>query len=228
MHAMSIVRAWVFALAGVTGIAPGVLPAPAPVALVEEVSGHPAGAQLMDYLEPGSVIRLGPRDRLVLGYLRSCVRETITGGVVTIGSDQSIQAGKLERAKIPCDGARMLRAAEPAGPAAGMVFRGASPRAADPQFTLFGSSLMLELGRPGTVVIERMDQSGERHVIDIGKEQMVHGIFYDVAHTGKALAPGGVYRATFAGQDRVFKIDADAKPGRTAIAGRLLRFAPSN
>ena len=227
---MSIIRTAVFVLAATTAIVPGVGSAPVQVALVEDVSGHPAGAELMDYLEPGRLIRLGPRDKIVLGYLRSCVRETITGGIVKVGTDESdVQSGKIERAKLPCDGARMLRAAEQPGPTAGVVFRGGGPpRTTDPQFTLFGSSPMLELRSPGTVVIERIDQAGERYVLDVGKAELVPAGFYDFAHTGKALVPGGAYRAAFAGRELVFKVDAEAKPGRTAIVGRLLRLAAPN
>jgi hypothetical protein len=228
MRAMSMIRSAAIALAGGMAIASGVASAPRQVALVEDVSGHPAGAGFMDYLEPGKIIRLGPRDMIVLGYLRSCVRETITGGIVTIGTDQSeVQSGKLERMSVPCDGGQMLRAADQAGQSAGMVFRGV-PRAPNPQFTLFGSSPMLELQAAGTVVIERMDHAGERHVLDIAKGELMHGAFYDFAQRGKALAPGGTYRASFGGQELVFKIDPDAKPGRTPIVGRLLRFASPN
>jgi hypothetical protein len=212
--------------AAATGL--GVASAPLQVALVEDLSGHPAGVQLMDYLEPGQVIRLGAKDKIVVSYLRSCVRETITGGVVTVGVDQSeIQSGKLERAKMRCDGARMLRAAE-TGPAAGTVFRGTPPHALKPQFTLFGASPLLEVHSPGTVVIERLDQRGERHAIEISREQLTHGPFYDFADAGKALPAGGTYRADFAGQELVFKVDADASPGKTAIVTRLLRFGASN
>jgi hypothetical protein len=229
MHAMSTTtRAALFAIAGAAAIVAGAVSAPVHVALVEDVSGHPAGVELMDYVEPGQVIRLGPGDRLVLGYLRSCVRETITGGTVTVGTENSqIEAGRLEREKMRCDGARMLRAAD-AGPAAGMTFRGSPPHVVKPQFTLFGSSPMLELSPPGRVVIERVDQLGERHVIDAGKEKLAHAAFYDFADTGKALKPGGTYRAGFGRQELVFKIDEDAKPGRTPIVGRLLRFTSSD
>lgn len=46
--------------------------AQSPSAVVEEVGAGVAGVQLMDYVEPGQVIRLGAADRLVLGYLKSC------------------------------------------------------------------------------------------------------------------------------------------------------------
>ena len=46
--------------------------AQSPSAVVEEVGAGVAGVQLMDYVEPGQVIRLGAANRLVLGYLTSC------------------------------------------------------------------------------------------------------------------------------------------------------------
>jgi len=46
--------------------------AQSPSAVVEEVGAGVAGVQLMDYVEPGQVIRLGAADGLVLGYLKSC------------------------------------------------------------------------------------------------------------------------------------------------------------
>ena len=58
-----------FAIAGAAAIGAGAVSAPLQVALVEDISGHPASVQLMDYVEPGQVIRLGPGDTIVLGYL---------------------------------------------------------------------------------------------------------------------------------------------------------------
>src|SRR5262245_10264646 len=82
--------------------------AQAPVAVVEDVSGKVAGVEFMDYVAAGKVIKLGARDTLVLGYLKSCWRETITAGIVTIGSEQSeVQNGKVERTRVKCDGGQM-------------------------------------------------------------------------------------------------------------------------
>src|SRR6266852_5563673 len=57
IRAMSMIRSAAIALAGGMAIASGVASAPRQVALVEDVSGHPAGAGFMDYLEPGKIIR---------------------------------------------------------------------------------------------------------------------------------------------------------------------------
>jgi len=224
---MSFIRLAGIVLAG-AGAVSGLGSAPLQVALVEEVSGHPVGAQFMDYVEPGNIIRLEPRDKVVLGYLRSCIRETITGGIVTVGTEQSdVQSGKLERSKVLCDGDRMLRAANAPGPSAGTVFR-SLPRTPTAQFTLFGASPLIELNVPGALVIERIDRSGERHAIKVAKGALLHAAFYDLAASGKALAPGGTYKASFGGRELVFKVDAGAQPGRTAVVGRLLRFGASN
>ena len=59
----------------------------APVALVEDVTGAP-GVEFMDYVEVGKIIPLNAQDSVVLDYLYSCVRETITGGVITVGKEQ--------------------------------------------------------------------------------------------------------------------------------------------
>ena len=48
-----------------------------PVAIVEAVYGDPPGIELMDYLEAGRTLQLGPGDSIVLDYLSSCMREVI-------------------------------------------------------------------------------------------------------------------------------------------------------
>ncbi len=73
-----------------------------PVALVENVVGD-TGPRVMDYLRDGQTIRLGPSDTLVLTYLNSCIRETITGAIVTVGINYSeVQGGRVTRTKAEC------------------------------------------------------------------------------------------------------------------------------
>jgi hypothetical protein len=183
----------------------------------------------MDYVVPGQVIRLGPRDHIVLGYLKSCWRETIDGGTVTVGDDQSeVAGGQVERAKVACEGGKMMLSAELAGKSGAMVFRQAPKLQAaalpHPEFTLYGLSPVFEVRPPGTLVLERLDQRGERHEIAVTEQQLVRGAFLDCAKAGVALAPGGLYRAKLADQEIVFKIDPDAKPGAAPLAGRLARL----
>jgi hypothetical protein len=203
-----------------------------PAAIVEEVGGV-AGVQFMDYVEPGRVIRLGGHDRIVLGYLKSCWREIITGGIVTVGAEQSeVAGGEVVRAKIACEGGKMMLSAELAGKSGAMVFRQVPTRQSaaaipHPQFTLYGLSPVFEMRPGGTLVVERLDQPGERHEFAVTDQQLVRGAFLDFAKVGVALAAGGIYRAKSAGQEIVFKIDPDAKPGDMPLAGRLARLLQS-
>ncbi len=200
------------------------------VALVENVTGSPAGVEIMDYVETGKIITLGSGDTIVLSYMGSCVRETITGGTVTIGIDQSeVQAGKVARTKVQCDAGKMLFAGDQAVQFGGRIFRSVIPFSAsdsNPQLTLYGQSPIVELTSTGTLLVDRLDQASERDIVDLENEQLLHGRFYDFAKRGKNLAAGGIYRMSFRGQEIVFKIDARAQPGNTPILGRLLRFVP--
>src|ERR1700682_3653618 len=81
----------------------GLAAAQAPVAVVEDVRGTVTGAEFMDYVAPGKVIKLGPGGAVVLGYMKSCWRETITGGgTVIVGAEESmvhlgdVKAGKVQ------------------------------------------------------------------------------------------------------------------------------------
>jgi hypothetical protein len=203
--------------------------AQSPAAVVEEITGSAAGVQFMDYVEPGQVIRLGAHDHIVLGYLKSCWRETIDGGTVTVGNDQSeVAGGEVVRAKVACEGGKMMLSAELAGKSGAMVFRQApKPQAVSlphPEFTLYGLSPVFEVRPPGTLIVERLDQPGERHEMPVSEQQLTRGAFLDFAKAGVALAPGGLYRAKLGEQEIVFKIDPDAKPGAAPLAGRLARL----
>jgi len=203
--------------------------AQSPAAVVEEIQGSVPGIQFMDYVDPGQVIRLGAHDRIVLGYLKSCWRETISGGTVTVGPEQSeVAGGEVARAKVACEGGKMMLSAELAGKSGAMVFRQVpKPQAAaapHPEFTLYGLSPVFEVRPPGKLVVERLEQPGERYEVAVTEQQLVRGAFFDFAKSGVALVPGGIYRAKLADQEIVFKIDPDAKPGEGPLVGRLARL----
>jgi len=208
--------------------------AQSPVAIVEDVKGQVAGLEAMDYLVSGRTLRLTRDETVVIGYLKSCVRETIHGGTVKIGDKQStIEAGVIERAKVECDAQGMM--ATPGQPldSTGYILRLPAtpgerlpevPRAPAPQFTLCGSSPLLELNGRGPLVIARLDTKGEYFNFDIDQDMLLHGRFLDLAIAGKSLSPGGVYGARWQKRLVVFKIDSAARPGATPILGRLLRL----
>jgi hypothetical protein len=113
--------------------------APAPQALAESLSAivesiePPRGdVRSLDLLAAGTVIELQAGDKLVLGYLLSCTRETITGGKVTIGSDQSkVEGGQVERGKISCDGTVDADSAAGSNEAAVVAIRSLGAETAD-------------------------------------------------------------------------------------------------
>lgn len=202
-----------------------------PAAIVEDVTDRGAGVEFMDYVPAGKVIKLGSTGKLVLGYLRSCWRETISGGTVTVGAEQSeIQGGTAERVKVACEAAKMQLTAELASKSGAMVFREGPQRATPgrlpkPNFTLYGQSPLVEVAKGSTVVIERVDQPGERYEIT-DRGPLVRGAFYDFAQDNKALTPAGIYTATSGSVKVTFQVDPGAQPGRTPAAGRLIRLQP--
>jgi hypothetical protein len=213
-------------LIGVMGFAASAT-AQSPVAVVEEVQGKVTGAEFMDYVVPGKVIKLGPGASVVLGYMKSCRRETIAGtGTVIVGQDESmVHLAEVNRTKTECDPAQAHATSRATSDVAASVVRNLAKNAApvDPQVTLYGASPLVEARGRGTLVFDRLDQGSERQQFDLTGNQL-KGRFYDLAGTGKSLTPGGTYAATFASRRVVFRVDPQAKPGPTPIVGRLLRM----
>ena len=198
--------------------------AQAPVAIVEQVDSKSAGVEFMDYLSAGRVVQLAANDKLVLGYLKSCWRETIVAGKVRVGVEQSeVEGGKVERSKIACDGGKMKLSSEQAQKSGAMAFRAPPKKAAaqPSEFTIYGLSPVVEVSAAGRLVIERLDKGGEKLEFDIAGPQLMRGAFFDLAKTDKALSAGGIYRVSFAGQQAVFKVDPHAKPGAAPVVASV-------
>src|SRR3954467_4168019 len=195
-----------------------------PAALVEDVRGNSAGVEFMDYLAAGKVIKLKSQDSVMLGYLASCWSETITGGTVTVGSEQSdVQGGKVNRAKVPCNGGKIALTSTQANQSAGTSFR--APE--DDPVMLYGVSPVIEAAGGAAVLIARVDQPGEHHTVTLPKKKNTARSFVDLSASGKRLVPGGTYRASIGAKAILFKIDPTAKPGRVPVISRLLRFEPA-
>lgn len=202
-------------------------PAPgtgAPAALVEDVQGRAAGVEFMDYVAAGRVIALGPDGTIVLGYLKSCWRETIRGGTLTVGEAQStVRGGEVQRTRVACEGDRAAAGRRDATQSAATVFR--SLRDEVPPAAVHGLSPLVDVGgRRGVLRIERLDPAGEAVEVAIGGTALVAGRFVDLAAAGIALAPEATYVARLGPSRLVFRIDAAAQPGVTPAIGRLLRL----
>ena len=104
-RAVSQARLAILALAGSVAFASAAAADPIEVALVESLTGN---------------------QTIVLSYMSSCLRETITGGTVTVGPDGSeVQSGEVSRTRVPCDVGKavLTRALSQIG---GRTFRGGS------------------------------------------------------------------------------------------------------
>jgi hypothetical protein len=114
----------VLAVIGVIALTSGAAADPIEVALVESTSSNRFDARPMDYVRAGQIIRLGPRDTIVLTYMSSCLRETITGGTITIGPDWSeVQSGVVQRLPAQCGSGKVVLTGVQS-PIAGTTFRG--------------------------------------------------------------------------------------------------------
>ena len=219
-------KAAIVILVGALGLA-GPATAQTPVAVVEEVQGKVTGAEFMDYVAPGKVIKLGPAGVVVLSYMKSCWRETITGaGTVIVGAEESmVHLGEVKASKVLCDSGHPQPIDREVGESAATVVRSMEAKASmSPRFTLYGLSPVVETNGRGKLVVERLDVRGERYDVDLVAASVVRGKFYDFAKTSTALSPGGIYAASLGSRRVVFLVDRRAEPGPTPIIGRLVRL----
>jgi hypothetical protein len=208
----------------------GALPVAAaePAAIVEDVQGTVKDVQPFDYLAAGTQILLPPSATLVIGYLKSCAHETITGGKIVIGTDQSrVDGGQVLRETVECDGGRMQLTANQAAKSGVMVFRGMPKPAAEPQpqLTVYGVSPIFTLAGADRLEITRLDQAGQPPLaFPLARSKTGRSAAVDFAKQNIALAPGGVYQASGGAHSVVFRVDAAAKPGAAPAVGRLVRI----
>jgi hypothetical protein len=200
--------------------------ADSPVAVVEDIKGKVIGAEFMDYVTPRSVIKIADGGSIVLSYLKSCRRETISGaGTVVVGTEASVvDQAVLKAEQTNCDSSQANATSRDTSGVAATVLRSVDqPSLPEPQLVLFGASPFVEAKGRGTLVVRRLDLAGERYQIALGGTQL-KGKFVDFAGEDVALVPGGLYAASFKSAEVVFRVDAQAKPGATPIVGRLLRL----
>ena len=196
-----------------------------PVAIVESTSATTAKLELLQYLQEGQEFRLATGEEVVIGYLRSCVHETITGGSVVVGAYRSeVIGGWVERNIVECDAGEMEISKEQAAKSGVTVFRvpvknNSDPKGPIPSVTIYSTHPVVIVSRDTShATFERLDKTGPAITI-----KLQNGVA-DLAGQGKVLEPGGIYAATAGAQHIVFKVDPLAESGKGPIVGRLLRF----
>jgi hypothetical protein len=215
------------------GVAAGAGPAHAgpPVALVEDAGPQVSGLGPMDYLAEGRRLDLGSGGWIEIDYFLSCLHERIVGGAVTIGHEKSdVAGGAVERNPVECDAGKVALTEPQAERAAGFVQRGGAElkskiRAMTKgQLVLRGASPLVIGDGAHPVVIAPFGDSRDAATLPAPG-----GVFraYDYAAYDRSLTPGQVYVATCGDRQVTFRIDHDAKPGRTPALGRLVAFPPA-
>jgi hypothetical protein len=219
MRRLIAATAFLFALSAIARAEP-------PVGVVEDVQGKVTGAEFMDYVVPGQVIKLGAGGSITLGYMKSCWRETITGiGTVIVGSEQSaVHLADFKTEKVACDPTQAQRIGKELGESAATVFRTLKDehRKGPPPLVLHGLSPIVSTSERGKLVVERLDVKGERYEVDLAGAQLTQGRFYDLGKSNIALTPGGAYSITLKSKFAAFVVDPNATPGTGPVIGRLV------
>jgi len=184
-----------------------------PAAIVEDASASVTAVQPMDILEAGRKITLPEGGQLTLGYFQTCLREKISGGEVTIGSEKSIvTGGKRDEEPVDCDGGPRIIPAKHGAETAGAVFRkGKSPRKTypKPDWTLYGTEpVFLFSDSAEQLLIERLDRDDEKPF-----SLAVSGKRVDSAEHGITLDPGGLYVLTSGKSRYIVKVSPLATKG---------------
>ena len=193
-----------------------------PVAIIEDIQADDSQLSFMDYVSEGRTIQLGKNGKLVLGYLNSCRRETITGGTVTIGPLQSkVNKGQLLREDVECDGGNAKLSGQQAATSGALAFRGsAKPKIglAKADLTIYGTAPVIRVKQSNAnITIERMDKRSKRYSYHLEAKHI------DLADKKVSLALGGLYRISLKdGSSKTFKVDKYAEMGKISIVSRLI------
>lgn len=189
------------------------------VAILEEIAGASGKHEAFDELKAGDRLDLGAGGRAIVGYLGSCTRETIEGGTVVIGKDQSqIDGGKVARETIPCEATQLVLTESEAGKSATVSMR-PMPWERELRQIVPSLSPLIWVGVKGQLTIERLDSEGREKVslpIDDGK--------VDLAVHRVELVPNGVYELQAGKKKMVIKIHNNAQAGAMPAMSRLVRL----
>ena len=196
----------------------------APVAVVEDVQGKVTGAEFMDYVVPGQVIKLGAGGSITLGYMKSCWRETITGiGTVIVGTEaSSVHLSEFKAGKVPCDSGLTEHVGKEVGDSAATIVRGIGEEHPKPRLVLHGLSPLVAVSERGKLVVDRLDAKGEHYELQLAGAPFVHGKFFDFARANIALKPGGAYSVKLNAKSVAFVVAVDATGGTSPAMSRMV------
>jgi hypothetical protein len=186
-------------------------------AIVADISPGVTEFGLFDYLSPGMQVSLAENEWITLGYLNSCIEETVTGGTARIGKTQSeVTGGTVERRVVECDGGNLVLTAEQSDRAGVAVMRELE-NGIEVELTVHALSPYFRfLGEAPTLTLERLDRPQNPIILEAGSD----GI--DLAAAGISLKKGGLYRARAGEREITFRVDKFARPGAMPLLSRLI------
>lgn len=192
-----------------------------PAAIVEDTDGASAALQPLEFVNPGQVIQLVAGEVLVLGYLRSCLHETITGGRVIVGESESrVVDGMVVREVVECQGGRAALSNQEASKSGGLPVRSGEGSAGEEQPALVYSTMPFFVFPEQTdrLVIAMRGNGSNR------ASYAVDGRSLDLAKLNVRLLPGRLYEARVGQAVRLFKVAPSAMAKKDKIVGRLVSF----
>jgi len=184
--------------------------------LIESVSAPVAGVTPMTYVRPGATIDLGQSTVLVLDYLGSCVRETVTGGIVHVGARfGQVEHGTVVNDRMDCGGGQLQVAA--ANSMGGVVYR-----AVGDIFEIHSTEPVILAGAPGRLTITRLDQNAPAIHLDTSEEGGRAPFAIDLAALHVSLVAGASYRLDLGERQVTIRVDPSASGAEMPLVRRLL------
>ncbi|MDY0873220.1 hypothetical protein [Dongia rigui] len=197
------------AVASLILLAPSAMAASKPVAIVEDSPLTMGRGQAFDLLNESEVLTLAPQQTLVLGYLKSCTRETITGGTVTIGAKEStVEGGKVTREKTVCTQTKLALTADESQQSATIAFRGQIKH-------VYTRQPLIVAEKSETVKIEPIE-GGESWNLKPENGRI------DFQAAKVEMQPGARYKVTGAKTSLIVEVDAAATTAKTGTLERVV------
>jgi hypothetical protein len=183
--------------------------APKAVAIVEDSMRNEGPGRAFDMLPENTVLDLAQGETIVLGYLKSCVRETITGGKVTVGQKESaVEGGKVAREKTECTETRLALTADESQQSATIAFRGQIKH-------VFTRQPLIVAEKSETVKIEPIE-GGESWNLKPENGRI------DFRAAKFEMQPGARYKVTGAKAALIIEVDAAATTAKTGTLERVV------
>lgn len=192
-----------------TGLAATAGAASRPVAIVEESPKADGKAQAFNLLAESDTFDLAAGETVILGYLKSCMRETITGGSVTIGSKEStVVGGTVTREQTQCAVNKLALTADESQQSATIAFRGQVKH-------IFTRQPLIMAGKSQGVTIEPVEGGEVWQIVPENGR-------IDFRAAKLQMQPGANYRVKGATQVVIVEVDDAADTTKTGLLERVV------